>query len=116
MQIITDKISVKELKSLASTSYYNLVKAVVDIDLKILAIDSPLHADLESMLLEDGSKQSSLWGINLHPDLAGTPDFVEFDSMINLRPNQNNPSRDVLDPKIRTQIISIVNSYTNTNA
>lgn len=58
--------------------------------------------------MEHGSKQSSIWGINLHPADYGTDDFIEFDSMINIRPSQGNPSKDVLDPEIRQKIIEIV--------
>lgn len=58
--------------------------------------------------LKQGSKQSNLWGINLHPEEYGTDDFVEFDSMINIRPSQGNPSKDVLDQAIRQKIIDIV--------
>ena len=67
-----------------------------------------MHADGEAYLLDDGSKQEDLWGINLHPDKFGTDEFIEFDSMINIRPRQNNPSRDVLDETVRQQIRAIV--------
>ena len=67
-----------------------------------------MHADGEAYLPENGSQQADLWGINLHPDNFGTGDFIEFDSMINIRPSQNNPSRDVLDENIRKQIREIV--------
>ncbi|MDI6782071.1 MAG: DUF5674 family protein, partial [bacterium] len=54
-----------------------------------------------------GSKQKNLWGINLYTEFAGE-DFIEFDSMINLRPSQNNRSRGVDDPQIRQAIKIIV--------
>ena len=68
-----------------------------------------MHADGEAYLLENGSNQENLWGINLHPDKFGSDEFIEFDSMINIRPRQNNPSRDVLDESVRAQIMAIVN-------
>lgn len=86
----------------------NLVKAVVDIEKEIMAVDADLHADAESLLLEKGSEQNYLWGINLYPEMTGD-DFVEFDSMINLRPSQGNRSRGVDDENIRKKIIDIVN-------
>ncbi len=86
----------------------NLVKAVVDIERGIMAVDANLHADLEEFLLEQESNQINLWGINILPELTGD-DMIEFDSMINLRPSQNNRSRSVEDPKIRAKIIEIVN-------
>lgn len=92
---------------MAEAMFGDLVKAVVDIRREIMAVDAELHADQEAFLLEKGSKQVDLWGINLYPDLAGE-DFVEFDSMINLRPSQGNRSQEVLDPVVRERILEIV--------
>lgn len=108
MQLIANNISVLDLKDLATNMFGNLVKAVVDIKNEKIAIDAELHADLEAYLLDQGSDQQDLWGINLHPDNYQSDNFVEFDSMINIRPNQNNPSRSVLDPTIQDQIRTIV--------
>ena len=93
---------------MAEKMYGTLVKADVDISKSILLVDMEMHADGEAHLLENGSKQSDLWGINLHPDKFGSDNFIEFDSMINIRPRQNNPSRDVLDEGVRRQIQGIV--------
>lgn len=78
--------------------------------LGLLAVDAELHADLESLLLEKGSQQEDLWGFNLYPDEAGD-DFVEFDSLINIRAWQGNRSRDVEDETVRQQIRDIVSKY-----
>ncbi len=104
-----ETISVNELQSLAENMYGNIVKAVVDIDKKIMVIDAEMHVDEEQFLLENGSLQNSLWGINLHPSKYGTNDFIEFDSMINIRPRQQNLSRNVEDLEIQNQIKNIVN-------
>ncbi|MBI4777513.1 hypothetical protein HY792_01100 [Candidatus Desantisbacteria bacterium] len=106
MKIISERIELKELREIAANGFGNLVKAVVDIENEIMVIDAELHSDEEALLLENGSKQNNLWGINLYTELEGD-DFIEFDSMINLRPSQNNRSRGVDDPKIR-QIIKII--------
>ena len=66
-----------------------------------------MHADEEAALLADGSRQTDLWGINLYPAQTGDA-FIEFDSMINLRPSQNNRSRGVENPEIRETIRTIV--------
>jgi hypothetical protein len=108
MQTIASPMSITELQSIANQTYGNLVKAVVDLGKSQLAIDGILHADLEHYLLEQGSLQTDLWGINLHPNNFGTDDFIEYDSMINLRPNQNNFSRGVDDIKIRKEISKLV--------
>ena len=89
-----------------------MVKAVVDVDREILAIDAELHSDLEALLLEDGSKQRNLWGINFYPDMQGD-DFIEFDSMINMRPSQNNKSRGVESEEMRKKISAVVAQWIN---
>ena len=109
MKIITEKISINKLNEMSVKMFGNLVKAVVDIEKKIMAVNSELHADEEALLLEKGSKQKNLWGINIYPELSGD-DFVEFDSMINLRPSQNNRTRGVENLDIQKKIIEIVNS------
>ena len=97
-----------ELQNIANRTFGNLVKAVVDINKKTVVIDGELHADLEHFLLEQGSIQHNLWGINLHPGQYNTDNFIEYDSMINLRPNQDNFSRGVDNSDIRDQIQQII--------
>lgn len=108
MKIIKDNISINELKEMSAKMFGNLVKAVVDIEKEIMAVDADLHADEEALLLENGSEQKNLWGINLYPELEGGDDFVEFDSMINLRPSQKNRSRGVDSVEIQKNILTIV--------
>jgi len=108
MKLVDKKISLLELKQMAKKMYGDLVKAVVDIEKEIMVVDGEMHADEEQFLLAKGSKQENLWGINLYPDLFDK-NFIEFDSVINLRPRLNNFSRFVEDEKIRKKIIEIVN-------
>ena len=107
MKLIDKPISNTELYNTAKQGFGNLVKAVVDVTKKIMVIDASLHADQEAYLLSHGSKQEDLWGINLYPELSGD-DFIEFDSMINLRPSQGNNTRSVDNPKIQKQIRKMV--------
>jgi hypothetical protein len=107
MKIISATISLAELKAMAKDLFGDMVKGVVDVDKELLALDAELHADLEALLLEQGSLQKNLWGINIYPELTGA-DFLEFDSMINLRPSQNNMSRGVEDEALRQKIASII--------
>ena len=107
MKIIKDTLARDELQRMAAGMFGDLVKAVVDVERGLLAVDAELHSDLEALLLQDGSTQRQLWGINLYPELAGDQ-FVEFDSMINMRPSQGNRSRGVEDAAIRTKIIGTV--------
>ncbi len=87
VKIVDEELRVEELKRMAAGTFGNMVKAVVDVDREIVAVDGELPFDLEAMLLEDGSKQANLWGINLYPDLPAD-EFIEFDSLINIRPSQ----------------------------
>ena len=103
--IITEQISREELKQHLLGD--ELVKAVVDIEQGIMAIGGELHADEEQVLLENGSLQENLWGINLYPDDT-TEEWMEFDSMINIRPRQGNRSRTLEDPKTQKIIRTIV--------
>ena len=107
MKIIDAPISFPDLKVMAESRFGNLVKAVVDVERKIMALDGELHADEEAFLLENGSRQENLWGINLYPEMEGH-DRVEFDSVINIRPSQGNLSRGVDDQTIREKIVDIV--------
>ena len=110
MQVVRDKITVAELQKMSEKMFGNLVKAVVDIEQKIMIIDGQMHEDQEMYFLEKlESKQENLWGINLHPQEIGTDDWIEFDSMINVRPWQGNRSRSVQDSKIQKIIIELVN-------
>ena len=108
MKVIANQISLQELNEMAHNMFGNLIKAVVDVRKEIMAVDAELHADEEALLIKEGSDQKDLWGINLYPELVGD-DFIDFDSMINLRPSQGNRSRGVDNPEIREKIISIVN-------
>jgi len=108
MKIINTTISLQELEEMAANFFGDMVKGVVDVEQRIMAIDAELHADLESLLLETGSQQEHLWGINLYPSIEGD-DFLEFDSMINIRPAQNNRSRSVESVEIQNQIKDIIN-------
>ena len=108
MKLIKDKINLKDLTEIANERFGDMIKAVVDIDLEIMVIGGDLHADEEAMLLYAPSNQENLWGINIYVEKPIT-ERIEFDSVINIRPRQNNRSRDVVDLIIRKQIIEIVN-------
>ena len=108
MEIIKDHIALSKLREMSKARFGNMIKAVVDINSEIMAVDAELHADEESLLIENGSEQKDLWGINIYPDLAGD-ERIEFDSMINLRPAQGNLTRNVESSDIKLKITNIVN-------
>ena len=100
-------VSLEQVRQLARERFGDMVKAVVDLRRGIMLLDADLHADQEAELIADGSAQEDLWGINLYPDMPGA-DWVEFDSMINLRPSFGNRSRGVDDPATREAIVRLV--------
>ena len=107
MKIIKDSISKNELRKIAENQFGDLVKAVVDIEKKIMAVGGDLHADEEELLLREESRQENLWGVNLHIDNPAE-EFIEFDSMINVRPSQNNRSRNVESLDTQRKIRDII--------
>ena len=111
MKIVNAKNKIRnlELQNMAEKMFGSLVKGVIDIEKEIMAVDAELHSDEEAWLLENGSEQKNIWGINLYPSKQGE-DFIEFDSMMNLKPGMGNKSRYVEDEKIRERIIEIVNN------
>ena len=117
MIIVThkNKVSIFALKEMAKKMFGNLVKAVVDIEREIMAVDGELHSDEELLLAENGSKRTDVWGINLYPEFFGTDKFVEFDSMINIKPQLKNRSRGIDDVEIRKKIFKIVEKIITEN-
>ena len=98
---------------MAQATFGDMVKAVVDVDKELVAVDAELHSDLEALLLEKGSKQKDLWGVNIYPD-EQKDGFIEYDSMINMRPSQGNRSRGVDDEGLRTKIAAVISKRVKT--
>ena len=107
IKIVDRSITRAELNEMAKIMFGNMVKAVVDVEQGIMAVGGELHSDEEGLLLQNGSAQKDLWGINIYPEVKG-PDWIEFDSMINVRPTHNNLSRGVDDKGTQGKIIKIV--------
>lgn len=103
-----DLITLSELTNMAASIYGTLVKPVVDVEHCILVVDSELHVDQEQYSLEQGSNQKKLWGINLYLQQYGSDGFIEFDSMINIRPRQQNMSRGIENEEIKKCIVDLV--------
>jgi hypothetical protein len=115
MELIEKPVEKSQLAELAKERFGDMVKAVVDIEKRLMLVGGELHADEEAELLENGSKQQDLWGINIYPDKVCS-EMVEFDSMINLRPSQGNRSRGVDNPDVREKILEIVRELVRESA
>ena len=109
MQILEKPVEKEELQQMAAKMFGNLVKAVVDTELEIVAIDGELHSDLAELLTENGSAGKNLWGINIYLDAPD--DWLEFDSVLNLKPHFGNRSRGVEDPMLREKITKILKKF-----
>jgi Protein of unknown function (DUF5674) len=107
IRIVRDTISREELSEIAKQQFGDMVKAVVDVEQGVMAIAGELHSDEEAVLLDQGSAQRHLWGINLYPDKS-INEWIEFDSMINVRPSGGNRSRYVESSQVREVITRIV--------
>ena len=108
IKIIGKKITESELREIAKDFYGDMVKGVVDIERGIIAMGGEYHMDANMVIIENGSKQQNVWGINIKPDERGN-EFIEFDSLINIKPNQNNRTRGVEDTIVKGKIVEIVN-------
>lgn len=107
-KIVKESITREELRALAHEQYGDLIKVVVDVAQGIMGVGGELHIDIQSLLIEQaGSKGDTTWGINLYPDKTGD-DFIEFDSMVNLKPLLGNRIRGIEDGAVRAAIRGIV--------
>jgi hypothetical protein len=108
MKIVKDQIEISELNEMAKKMFGGLVKAMVDVEKNIMAVDAPMHADLLDLLIEEeGCEPKNLWGVNIYPEKSGE-DFIEFDSMMNLKPGMGNKTRGVDSEEIRKKIVEII--------
>lgn len=106
MIIIDKPIELQQVWDQRSVDFKEMIKAVVDVEREIVGLDAELHADLEDLLIEEGSQQKDLWGINLYPAKSDN-ELIEYTSFINIRPSQDNRSMEVQDPELRDRIRSI---------
>ena len=107
IQIIREPISVSEVQALAQEIYGDVVKGVADIDREVIALGGEWHMDANKILVEEGSSQEHIWGFKIYPDKRGN-DAVEYISLINIRPHQENRSMEIADPAIRDTIRRIL--------
>jgi len=109
MELVATTISRQHLEKLAAENYGTMIKGVVDIRRRVLALGGELHADAEALLLQNGSSQRDLWGFNIHTG-TGKEARLEFESFINIRPADGNRSLEVQDAQLRALIRDIVDT------
>ncbi|MEM5810051.1 MAG: DUF5674 family protein [Candidatus Aenigmatarchaeota archaeon] len=112
MKIIKKTISKSIILKKYNHFFKTMIKAVVDIEKEIIALDAELHADLESLLIKMGCNQKDLWGINLY--LKKEKDnWIEYTALINIRPASGNSGMEIESRRIREKINKIVYKLIN---
>lgn len=101
--IVSARIAPTELARLTALYFEDMVKFVVDVERRVAAVGGEMHADAESLLLEQGSRQADVWGANYYPG-KGRAECVEFTSLINIRPAQGNRSMAIEDAALRERV------------
>jgi hypothetical protein len=109
MKIIHKPIKKDVILKMHNRFFKTMIKAVVDTNREVMALDAELHADLEQLLLSEGCKQENLWGINLFLQKERA-EWIEYTALINIRPSMDNPSMEVQNPRIRKKIARMVNT------
>ena len=110
IKIIDQKITEDELREIAKDFYIDMIKGVVDIERKILAMGGEYHIDASTVLIENGSRQQDVWGFNWYFDRTGD-ECVEYVSLINIRPAQGNRAMEVQDASLRDTMKTIILKY-----
>lgn len=110
IKIIDKKITESELREIAKDFYGDMIKGVVDIERKILAMGGEYHIDANMVLIENGSKQQNIWGFNWYFDKTQDKK-IEYISLINIRPAQGNRSMEIQDESLRNNMKKIILKY-----
>jgi len=107
IRIVQDPVALSDVRELAGCWYKTMIKGVVDVRRNIIALGGEWHMDANNMLISDGSRQEDLWGFNIYPDEKGDA-RLEYISLINVRPAQNNRSMEIEDKELRASIKKII--------
>lgn len=107
IKVYSTSVPAQELQAIAEASYKDMVKGVVDIDRRILALGGEWHADSEAVLIRQGHRQESLWGFNVYLNRPKET-RLEYTSLINIRPRQQNFNIEVQDVLLRQRMKEII--------
>ena len=102
--IIREQATPEQIEQMAETYVGLMIKLAVDVNRGILSGGGELHADCEQVLLENGSQQENVWGADWYPEVKR----VGFESLINIRPRQQNRSMEIKDPDLKKKIEIII--------
>lgn len=103
--LIDHPLSLEELNNITK-EFPTYIKLMADVQEGILFGGGRLHADMEKLLLEQGSKQNNIWGGGVDLDNK----VIDCLAVANIRSNIN-PSEEILDPEIRQKFVNLVKLY-----
>ena len=104
IRVVKEPISCAIAKEVAKEFYGDMVKGVVDIEREIIALGGEWHMDANRMLMEHGSRQDTVWGFNFYPEESR----IEYTSLINIRPAQNNRKIEIQDEELKRKMEKII--------
>ena len=108
IKIVKDNIGISDLKDLAKYTYNIMIKGVLDVENEVIAFGGEYHIDANKVLIEEGFKQDKIWGFNIIFKSDNDYD-IEYTSLINIRPNQNNFDMEIQDISLKENIKKILN-------
>lgn len=112
-EIFQEPIPVETIQRLADEEFGNMVKFVVDLERRVICAGGGLHSDEEELLLQDGSKQSDLWGANFYLDRPKEKRLI-YTSMINIRPSDGNVKQEIMSNEIRQRVKELADYFLQT--
>lgn len=107
IKIVGDDIKLEEAKEIGKEFYDDMVKGAIDIKLGIVVIGGEYHIDASNVLVQNGSKQSDIWGFNIVFTKDGKY-FLEYTAMINIKPVLGNRDMEIQDQEIKDKILEVV--------
>ncbi len=83
------------------------IKTVIDIEKKVCTAGMDRHFEGEQILLKEGSKQANIWGGGIDVETKE----IDYNSFINIRPNDNNTKNEIQSETIKEQYRQITEYF-----
>lgn len=102
----TEPFTKEEIEKLQE-KFDTYIKTVIDVERKICSAGADRHFESERMLLERGSRQEDLWGGGIDLETK----VIDCNSLINIRPQQQNTSNEIQDPETRKMFEDVMRYF-----
>ena len=110
IKILDNKINIEEVKKLADSWYGTMIKGTVDVELRRVALGGDYHIESSEILTSSGSKFEDVWGFNIRFE-ENKDGVLEFDSMVNIKPNFGNRSRGINNQEVIKKATHIIYKF-----